>query len=184
MSVPTANPPEASGVLRCARHPSVETLLRCGKCGTPICPRCSIPTPVGARCATCAQVRRHAVVGKPRDLALGGVAGLAAAFAGGVLFVSFLGFLGLIAPAIVGFGTGWTVSRVSGGRRNRDLAVLATVVFVLGWLLAPVGALLLRGSVLPPLTVLLPALIAATTSNPLSLLGVALGGFLAWMRAR
>ena len=183
-TVPSAPAADEGEVLRCARHPSVETVLRCNKCDTPICPRCSIPTPVGTRCPTCAQVRRYSVVAKPRDLVLGALGGFAAAFAGGVLFLTFLGFFGLIAPAVIGFGTGWTVSRVAGGRRNRDLAVLAVVVFVLGWLLAPAGALLLRGDILPPLGLLLPGLIAAATSNPFSLLGVALGGFLAWMRAR
>ncbi len=42
--------------LRCAAHPNVETQLRCGKCGKPICPRCMIQTPVGARCRQCAKL--------------------------------------------------------------------------------------------------------------------------------
>ena len=40
---------------KCARHPSVETTLRCGRCETPICPRCLVHTPVGARCPDCGQ---------------------------------------------------------------------------------------------------------------------------------
>ena len=47
--------------LFCARHPKTETLLRCGRCETPICPRCQIPTPVGMRCRTCARVKRFAM---------------------------------------------------------------------------------------------------------------------------
>ena len=42
--------------MRCATHPEVETNLRCGKCGKPICPRCMVQTPVGARCPDCARL--------------------------------------------------------------------------------------------------------------------------------
>lgn len=44
--------------MRCARHPEVETGLTCGKCGTPVCPRCLVQTPVGVRCRSCARLRR------------------------------------------------------------------------------------------------------------------------------
>ncbi|MFA4835808.1 MAG: B-box zinc finger protein, partial [Dehalococcoidia bacterium] len=42
----------------CARHPKVETNLRCGKCEQPICPKCVVQTPVGARCPDCAKLTR------------------------------------------------------------------------------------------------------------------------------
>jgi DNA-directed RNA polymerase subunit RPC12/RpoP len=38
----------------CARHPRTETLLKCAKCGIPICPKCMVHTPVGIRCPDCA----------------------------------------------------------------------------------------------------------------------------------
>ncbi|MGC9334733.1 MAG: B-box zinc finger protein, partial [Anaerolineae bacterium] len=41
------------GVLYCANHPNVETLLRCNRCGKPICTRCAVSTPVGYRCREC-----------------------------------------------------------------------------------------------------------------------------------
>lgn len=44
--------------MRCAIHPDVETRLTCSRCGTPICPRCLVQTPVGARCRACARVQR------------------------------------------------------------------------------------------------------------------------------
>ena len=44
--------------MQCATHPNVETELSCGRCEKPICPRCMVHTPVGARCRECAQVRR------------------------------------------------------------------------------------------------------------------------------
>ena len=44
--------------MKCAAHPNVETNLACGKCGIPICPKCLVQTPVGARCRDCARVKR------------------------------------------------------------------------------------------------------------------------------
>ncbi len=39
----------------CARHPKMQTRLRCGRCELPICPRCTVYTPAGTRCRACAQ---------------------------------------------------------------------------------------------------------------------------------
>lgn len=44
--------------MKCKRHSAVDTALTCGKCGVPICPRCTIQTPVGIRCPSCAKLRR------------------------------------------------------------------------------------------------------------------------------
>ncbi|HJX61550.1 MAG TPA: hypothetical protein VJ578_03170 [Dehalococcoidia bacterium] len=44
--------------MQCATHPNVETGLACGRCDRPICPRCLVQTPVGARCRQCAGVTR------------------------------------------------------------------------------------------------------------------------------
>jgi hypothetical protein len=41
-------------VIYCARHPNTETMLRCGRCDTPICPRCMVHSGVGIRCPDCA----------------------------------------------------------------------------------------------------------------------------------
>lgn len=43
----------ATTLLTCPRH-GVQTRLRCAECQTPICPDCSVRTPVGLRCPTCA----------------------------------------------------------------------------------------------------------------------------------
>ena len=44
--------------MRCEAHPDVETNLRCGKCDKPICPKCMVETPVGARCRECARINK------------------------------------------------------------------------------------------------------------------------------
>ena len=43
--------------VRCSHHPNTFTRLRCSRCGKPICPQCSVRTPVGLRCPECAGVR-------------------------------------------------------------------------------------------------------------------------------
>ncbi len=37
----------------CAVHPTVETTLRCNRCGRYMCIRCAVRTPVGYRCKEC-----------------------------------------------------------------------------------------------------------------------------------
>jgi hypothetical protein len=43
----------AEGVMFCEVHPTVETTLRCNKCGRPMCTKCAVKTPVGYRCKEC-----------------------------------------------------------------------------------------------------------------------------------
>jgi len=44
---------EPTTPIYCANHPTVETSLRCNKCGKPICAKCAIRTPTGYRCKEC-----------------------------------------------------------------------------------------------------------------------------------
>jgi hypothetical protein len=44
--------------MKCAYHPDVDTELRCSKCGKPICPKCMVQTPVGAKCPDCAKLHK------------------------------------------------------------------------------------------------------------------------------
>ena len=49
----TSTTPSPAVPTMCARHPDVETGLACGRCETPICPRCLVYTPAGTRCPDC-----------------------------------------------------------------------------------------------------------------------------------
>lgn len=122
-----ASPEADSDVdIYCARHPQVVTVLRCGRCETPICPRCLVQTPVGARCPTCANVRRIPTIDiKPVFLARGFAAAVAAGLAAG-------GFWGLAAGGrgggiggffiiFVAFGIGWAMSEAVSLATNRKL---------------------------------------------------------------
>ena len=55
--------------LKCKRHSNVSTVLRCGKCNDLICPKCTVQSPVGARCPDCSKSTALArVVATPVDL--------------------------------------------------------------------------------------------------------------------
>jgi len=57
---PKAGPvavPGEEGAFFCARHKREVTRVRCGRCETPICPRCTVFGPAGVRCRDCARNR-------------------------------------------------------------------------------------------------------------------------------
>jgi hypothetical protein len=104
----------------CTRHPSVETGLRCGRCETPICPRCMVMTDVGARCPDCAPSRKLpqfelGAIWIARAAGAGAAAGAAVGIAWGVLFPGFVGFFMIF----LGLGIGWVVSETIGLATNR-----------------------------------------------------------------
>jgi hypothetical protein len=179
------NQTEPDVLTRCARHPSVETSLRCGRCGTPICPRCLVSTPVGARCPSCAQVKRFATVLKPMEVVRALVLGIAVAMAG-TLLAQLIPFISFIALAAVGYVVGEVVSQAVNRKRGTEIGVLAIVCLVLGYLLSPVLRALLGGNVavLAFLPTIVIAGILATLHQIYSLLALGVAALLAWMRAR
>lgn len=48
----------------CYRHPGRHTRLRCASCGKPICPECSVDTPVGQKCPECARSTTRVISGR------------------------------------------------------------------------------------------------------------------------
>ena len=180
----TALRSDESDTLRCARHPNTETVLRCGKCDTPICPRCLVPTPVGARCPTCAQVRRFAVLLKPAELARAiGYALVVAAL--GTVVLTFIPFLGLLGYAALGFAVGEVASIGANRKRVRELAPIAVACLFVGFELGIVGLLVANG--VPVSLPLIMRPIAALFGGSLlqgPLVGLLIGALLAWMRTR
>ena len=174
-------PADDSLSVPCVRHPDVETVLRCGKCETPICPKCMVPTPVGMRCRACAQVKRVALVAKPGELLKAGAFGLGAAIVGSII-VLLIRFSPLLLLAVVGYAVGEAVARGARLKRGKELAILAIVCLFLGYILAPWVLALLSGRFLSPAFILVSA--GATLSSPMVLLGLGLGSLIAWMRLR
>jgi hypothetical protein len=121
-------------VVRCAAHPDVETALRCGRCDTPICPRCLVMTPVGARCRACAQLRKSPIYDVRLVHYLRAIgAGLAVAVVGSYV-VPFIPFFGLI---LLGWAVGEAVTRAANRKRGTGLAVVAVASLFVGVIVVP-----------------------------------------------
>lgn len=164
----------------CARHPKVETVIRCGRCNTPICPRCRVDSPVGLRCPDCAGVKRVNLGGSPSVVATAVAYGFGAAFVGAVV-VTLVPFLSLLGTAAAGYFSGEAFSRGARRRGGKQLAWLAVATFVAGYLLGPSVLLLQQGL---QALVLYPFFMLGVLNSPLYLLALALGAFLAWNRVR
>ena len=127
--------------MKCATHPDVETNLRCGKCGKPICPQCMVQTEVGARCPTCAQTQKAPTFSVPAKYYLRavGAALVMAVVCGAVwgileLVIPFFSLNLLLAPAagyIIGETTGISVNR----KRSIGLAVIAGIAVIASYLI-------------------------------------------------
>jgi tetratricopeptide (TPR) repeat protein len=126
--------PAERDVLYCANHPNVETMLRCNRCGKPICTRCAVQTPVGYRCKQC-------VAGQQAVFYTGGaidyvVSALVALLLGGVaaLLMSLLSywFFALILGAPIGIGIAEAVRFAVRRRRSKYLWLMASGGIVVG----------------------------------------------------
>lgn len=120
--------------MRCARHPDVETDLRCGKCEQPICPKCAVQTPVGLRCPKCAALKRLPVFEISNIFYIRGIAaGLAAAAVLGAIwsFIPVGGFLLFFIALVIGYVIGEAVSLAVNRKRGPSLQIIAGIsVFV------------------------------------------------------
>lgn len=121
---------------KCTYHPSVRTRLRCSKCGTPICPRCAVETPVGFRCPDCAAVRglptyRTSTGSMAKSVAVG----LAVALVVGVLW-GFFPEWRFYASLVLGFGVAEGIAWAANNKRGADLQFIGMGCVLLGLLVA------------------------------------------------
>src|SRR5262245_36213193 len=117
-------PPATGQRVTCARHRNVETYLRCGKCGTPICPKCLVHTPVGARCPDCARPARVIRRGGVAAYGLGVAAGFGVGIVTGLATFLVPGLI-LIPLLLGGFLVGEAISAASRRRGGRDMQIAA-----------------------------------------------------------
>ena len=156
--------PDEPGVWFCARHKTVKTRLRCGRCEKPICPKCTVMAPTGARCRDCASNRgSHLYQVSP----LAAVLCFGAALLAGVLgafIVDRAGMFALFAlfyaPAI-GPLLGKMLTRISGGKRGTKIAVIG----IAGLLVGVVGAALFVGALIDPILWIMAAIAVAGVWN-------------------
>jgi hypothetical protein len=128
--------------MKCAYHPDVETELKCGKCGKPICPQCLVETPVGARCPDCAKPTKlptYHLSAKHYLIAAGTALGMA--IATGLVWGALRGFLpyiyvNLIVAGGVGYAIGEVVSRSVNRKRGKWLALIGALAMPLSYLVS------------------------------------------------
>lgn len=143
---PTVQPAAEPTTLYCANHPERETLIRCGRCGKPICLQCRVRHPVGIRCKECAQIRKDPLTSlTPPQYGLAFVSALGASIVGGFI-APYLGllFAFFIGP-LIGGGIAEFVGRVIGYKRGLPLTILVSVCIVLGVIIAQLIAVLASG---------------------------------------
>ncbi len=126
---------EPGDKLYCTVHPTVETNLRCNRCGRPMCTRCAVKTPVGYRCKECVRAQQDKFFdAQVLDYLIAGVVSLVGSFVAAAILsrigVFFLISI-LISPA-VGGGIGMTVWRLTGKRRGRYTAAVVGTGVVVG----------------------------------------------------
>lgn len=125
--------------MQCATHPTVETELACSRCGKPICPRCLVITPVGARCRECARLRRLPTYQLGAAFLLRGlvaslVIGAACGALWGLLFSSRVGlFIGLFVGLGLGYAVGESMSWATNRKRGPSLQGMAVVGVLLAY---------------------------------------------------
>ena len=126
--------PFDDNALFCANHPTVETMLRCNRCGKPICTRCAVQTPVGYRCKECVgQQQAVFYSGGALDYVIGGAISLVL---GGIFsyLMTLLGawFFALILGPTAGIGIAELVRLAVRRRRSRYLWIVVAVAMVVG----------------------------------------------------
>jgi hypothetical protein len=126
--------PLDDGVLYCTNHPNVETMLRCNRCGRPMCTRCVVPTPVGYRCKQCVgQQQASFYTGGVVDYVLGAAIGLVLGGLASYL-ITLVGawFFALILGPTIGVGIAEAIRFAVRRRRSRYLWAVAAVSMLIG----------------------------------------------------
>ncbi len=137
----TSTTPSPAIPTMCARHPDVETGLACGRCGTPICPRCLVYTPAGTRCPDCGRAPTLPIhqVGAGDTLRILGAAiplAIMLGIAGALLFPPRVGGLLMILVGVAaGSGAGALIAaaimRVSKKRGPRVIAIASGALLLM-----------------------------------------------------
>lgn len=128
-----------TGVVPCLRHPEIETALRCSRCETPICPKCLIHTPVGARCRDCARLSKSPVYTlSGAHLLRAGIASLIGGVAMGLVWtLILLPFTVTFFSIFIGAGLGYAFTRVlevaTGRKRGPVIVAFASAGIMIAW---------------------------------------------------
>lgn len=122
----------------CYKHNDRKTLLRCNKCGRPICSECAVQTPTGYRCKDCIKSQQQVFnTAETKDYIIGALIAFVLAFVGSYVeqMIPFFSFLSAI---IVGGGVGklicTAVRSAVNKRRSQTLNVVVLTAAGIGGL--------------------------------------------------
>ena len=130
-------------IVKCPRDPEVDTVLRCSRCETPICPRCLVQTPVGARCKDCARIVKSPVyslssahVARAAGAAL--VGGILMGLIWGFVLLPFtFGFFSIFLGAALGYAFTRAMELATGRKRGPMVVAFAIAGMALAWGMLP-----------------------------------------------
>lgn len=130
----------SSETLFCTVHPTVQTNLRCNKCGRPMCVKCARRTPVGYRCKECVRGQQQVFyTAQPVHLFIQGIvsfvmsmiaAALVSLIGGGMFWILWI--VGLAVASGAGALIADTAYRLSGKRRGRYSWLIVATAIVAG----------------------------------------------------
>ncbi|GIW13810.1 MAG: hypothetical protein KatS3mg062_1249 [Tepidiforma sp.] len=136
---PVVDAPPPGTVVACPRDPDVETALRCSRCGTPICPRCLVQTPVGARCRDCARIAKNPIYtltagGMVRAAAASILGGVVMGLAWGLVLLPFtFGFFAIFVGAGLGYAFTRMLEFATGRKRGPAVVAFAIAGILIAW---------------------------------------------------
>lgn len=125
----------ATAPVYCINHPKTETLLRCNKCGNPVCIKCVVRTPVGYRCKTCLNLQHAGYYNATSiDYVLVLVVGIVASTIGGAIALALSGFwfINIFYGPAAGGAIAEVIRRSVQRRRGKYLALASALTVVLG----------------------------------------------------
>ena len=155
----------------CNKHPKVETNLSCGRCGTIICYKCLLHTPVGIRCSDCASTPKIPVfdvgtLSYAKVIVASVALSIFASFFFGFLFVVIYRIQIILLAAIIGVGyaLGESVSFLSRRKISNLLKLIAAanvvILFICAGLFNPLVFIVTFGNPFLLVTFLIAAYVA------------------------
>ncbi len=126
-------------VVYCLKDPTVETALRCQRCDDPICPRCMVQSPVGAKCRACARVMRSPIYKLStaqftRSFAAASIGGVGTGLVWGLVLLPFtVGFFSIFLGAGLGYAFTRLLEWASGRKRGPVMIGLAIMGISIAW---------------------------------------------------
>ncbi len=118
--------------MTCYRHPDRETLLRCNRCGRPICTECAVHTPTGFRCKDCIREQQKVFdTAKSSDYPIAAILAFVPAALGSYI-EDMIGFIpgwltGIILGMLIAGLISTLVRKVIKGRRSGKLDLVLMV---------------------------------------------------------